>query len=231
MGTEEFWVPALVSAVGTAAQAVNTRNANNRQDAAETQALLDQQKLQSAGAGAASKLTRQVQADSPTQIAAKSTGDYVAALRKNAAAQALAGGGPVSSLSSVSAADPRYGDAVAAGTKSTQSYGNTYAGEMGNIDAAIRQRQNEGNAMGTVGTVINGLNAQSNSTNYVDQLRAQVAGQTSPLLSLFSGVLKNGANAYALNAKGKTPPITTANAPQVSSDDWGFGPQNAGALA
>lgn len=223
MGTEEFWVPALISAVGTAAQAVNTRSANNRQDASETQAIIDQQALQSKGAGAASKLTRQVQADNPDQIAAKSTGDYVAALRKNASSQALDGGGSTSSLAPVSGADPRYGAAVAASDKSVQDYGNTYAGDMGNIDAAIRQRQNEGNAMGTLGTVLNGLNAQSNSTNFVDQLRSQVAGQANPWVSLFSSLAKNGANAYAANAKGGLPRTTTSVAPALDSGNWGFG--------
>lgn len=206
MGTEEFWVPAVISAIGTGAQAINTRSANNAQDASETQAIIDQQKLQNAGAGAASKLTRQVQADTPNQIAAKSTGDYVAALRKNASAQALDGGGSTSSLSPVAGANPRYASDVAAANKGVQSYGNTYATDMGNIDAAIRQRQNEGNAMGTLGTQLNGLNAQSNSTNFVDQLRSQVAGQANPWVSLFSALAKNGANAYAMNAKGPTDP-------------------------
>lgn len=221
MGTEEFWIPAVVSMVGTAAQAVNTRQANNAQDASETQAIIDQQKLQSAGAGAANKLTREVAADNPSQIAAKSTGDYVAALRKNASAQALDQGGSTSSLSPVAGANSRYGQAVSAGDKAVQDYGNTYASDMGNIDAAIRQRQNEGNAMGTLNTTLNGLNAQSNSTNFVDQLRSQVAGQPNPWVSLFSALAKNGANAYALNAKG--PPITTTVAPPLDSGNWGYG--------
>ncbi len=231
MGTEEFWVPAVIGAIGAGAQAVNTRNANNAQDESETQAIIDQQKLQSAGAGAANKLTRQVQADNPTQLAAKSTGDFVQALRKNASAQALDQGGSTSSLSPVAGANPRYASSVSAADKAVQDYGNTYAGEMGNIDAAIRQRQNEGNAMGTLSTTLNGLNAQSNATNFVDQLRSQVAGQQSPWVSLFSSLLQNGAKAYATNSGGKLPPGQTSIAPSLDAGNWGYGTAPTGAQA
>lgn len=230
MGTEEFWVPAVIGALGAGAQAINTRKANNAQDASETQAIIDQQNLENAGAGAANKLTRQVQSDTPTQLAAQSTGQFVNALRKNASAQALDQGGSTSSLSPVAGANPRYASSVAASNKAVQDYGNTYATDMGNIDAAIRQRQNEGNAMGTLSTQLNGLNAQSNATNFVDQLRSQVAGQPNPWISLFSSLAQNGAKAYATNA-GKLPPGQTSIAPSLDAGNWGYTVPGGGAQA
>ena len=57
---------------------------------------------------------------------------------------------------------------------------------MANADAAVRQRQNEGLAMQTLGTNLNTIGAESYTKNFVDQLRAQTAGQQSPWVSLFS---------------------------------------------
>jgi len=39
MGTEAFWAPAVIAALGTGAQYVNQSNANKREQAAEVQAI------------------------------------------------------------------------------------------------------------------------------------------------------------------------------------------------
>jgi hypothetical protein len=70
---------------------------------------------------------------------------------------------------------------------------------MSAVDAAVRQRQNEGLAMQTLGTNLNLLGAQSGATGFVNQLRAQAAGQTSPWASLFSNILGGTANSAAKN--------------------------------
>jgi hypothetical protein len=209
MGTEEFWVPAVLAAVGTGAEYVNQKQATNRQNDAEIAAMQHQQQIEDQANAAARGLTQQIAKNTPTQIANKATGDYVAQLRKNAAGSTQGGstkggaqtfGASTSSLAPASGASSRFNDASAASQKEVQDYGNTYASEMGQIDAATRQRQNEGLAMSTLGTQLNTLGAQSYGQNFVDQLRAQVQGQTNPWVSLMAGLLKNGANAYAMNS-------------------------------
>lgn len=209
MGTEEFWVPALVGALGTGAEYVNQKQANNRQNDAEITAMQHQQALEDQATAAARATTQKIATDSPKQIASKATGDYVAQLRKNAAGSTQGGpttggtqtfGNSTSSLAPAAAANSRYGAATANSQQEVQNYGDTYANEMGAIDAATRMRENEGLGMQDLGTKLNTLAARSYGQNFVDQLRAQVAGRANPWVSLVSGLMKNGANAYAMNA-------------------------------
>lgn len=213
-----FLAPALISAIGTGAQYENQRAANNRQQSAEVQSLNDQQAIRDKAMGTVNKLTSQIAASSPSQISSKATGDYVANLRKNAGATAGAQGGSTSSLAPAVAGDQRYNADVANSSQQVQNYGNTNAQEMGQIDAATRQRQDEGLAMGTANTTLQGLNAQSGAQGFVDQLKASVAGQPNPYLSLFSGLLKGGANAYATNAGSKIP-VNTYYAPGLYANN------------
>lgn len=214
MGTEEFWVPAVIAAVSAGAQAVNTSQANNRQNTAETQAIDNQQAIRQQANSQVHQLTSQIAQDSPQQIAAKSTGDYVNQLRRNAAGSTQGGsttgdtqtfGQPVSALPSAVGADPRYAAGLAKSQQEVQDYGDTYANEMGQLDAATRMRQNEGLAMGSEEANLNTLGMQSYGQNFVDQLRAQSAGQTNPWLTLGAQMLENGARAYAMNATPSAP--------------------------
>lgn len=216
MGTEEFWVPALVGALGTGAQYVNQKQATNRQNDAQITAQQHQQQIEDQATAQARSLTSQIAKNTPTQIANQATGDYVAALRKGAAGSTQGGsttggtqtgGQSTSSLAPVSGASSRYNTDTATSQKQVEDYGNTYAGEMGQMDAAVRQRQNEGLAMQTLGTNLNTLGAKSYTTNFVDQLRASAAGQTNPFVSLMAGLLKNGASAAAMNAGSSKVPV------------------------
>lgn len=72
------------------------------------------------------------------------------------------------------------------------------AGEMGAIDAAVRQRQNEGLAQQTLGTNLNTLGAQSYTKNFVDQLRAKASGQANPWVGLLGQLATN----YGMSAAG-----------------------------
>lgn len=215
MGTEEFWVPAVIGALGTSAEVVNQKQANNREQNSEIAALEHQKQYEDQATSAARTATQQVAKDSPQAIAAQATGDYVSTLRKNAAGSTQGGstkdgtqtfGASTSSLAPTSGASSRYNADAGAAQKEAQSYGDTYAKEMGNIDAATRMRQNEGLGMQDLSTRLNTLGAQSFGTNFVDQLRAQTQGQTNPWVSLFSGLARNAAGAYATNVGGGKPP-------------------------
>jgi hypothetical protein len=210
LGTEGFWIPAAISAVGALGQGVNQMQAQKREQNSQVQAIDDQQQFRQSANDQVKNLTQQIATNSPQQIANKETSDFVNTLRKNAAgsqAPSATGapndtnfGAPVSALPPAAGASAKYKTDTANAQQQTQQYGNSYATEMGNIDAAVRQRQNEGLAQQTLGTNLNVLGAQSYSKNFVDQLRSQAAGQANPWVGLFSTMLQKGAGAYALNA-------------------------------
>lgn len=205
MGTEEFWIPAVIAAVGAGAQGVNTMNANKRQQTAEVQALDNQQQFRTKANSQVKDLTNQIGRNTPQQLAAKETGDFVKTLRQNQGSGSnpdSSFGGPTTALAPAAGASSRYKTDAANSQADTQKYGDTYANEIGNIDAAVRQRQNEGLAQNTLGTNLNLLGAQSYTKNFVDQLRSQAVGQANPWVGMFANMLQKGAGAYAANAGG-----------------------------
>lgn len=212
MGTEAFWVPAVMAAVSGGAQYANQRAANSRSQDAQVQNIIEQEQAQSKAAGETNQLVKQIAQNNPKQIQQQATSDYVNQLRKNAAGSALGGpttGGPQTQGQSTSAlpasvgADPRYAADLARSQNEVQNYGDTYANDLGAMDAAVRQRQNEGLAMETLGTNLNTLGAASWARNFVNQLRSQAAGAPNPWVSLGAGLLGRGAEAYAMNSTPK----------------------------
>jgi hypothetical protein len=206
MGTEEFWVPAVLAAVSAGGQAINQSNANSRAQNVEVQGIQQQQQLRQQANDQVKNLTNQITQNSPQQLQNQEQSQFVNTLRKNAAGSAEGGstsndpnnfGAPVSALQPTAGASARYKTDTAASQKESQAYGNTEAGQMSAVDAAVRQRQNEGLAMQTLGTNLNLLQGQSAMSGFVNQLRAQTANQTSPWASLFTGLLGSGAKAYS----------------------------------
>lgn len=211
MGTEEFWIPAVIAAAGAAGQGINQMQATKRASNTEAEAIANQAQYRQQATDQVKNLTQQVAANSPQQIANKETSDFVNTLRKNAAGSAQPGaagandtnfGAPVSALPPATGASSRYKSDANTAQQQVQQYGDTTAKQMGAIDSAVRQRQNEGLAMQTLGTNLNTIGAESYTKNFVDQLRSQAAGQANPWVSLFSNMLQKGAGAYAMNAGG-----------------------------
>lgn len=236
MGTEAFWIPAAMTALSAGGEYVNQKQANDRQNDAEIAAQQHQQQYEDQANQASRTLTQKIAKDSTNQIASKSTGDYVAALRKNAAGSTQGGstksgdqtfGASTSALAPASAASSRFDAGSAAAQKEVQDYGDTYAKDMGGIDAATRMRQNEGLDMQSLATNLNMINNKSYGTNFVDQLRSQVAGRTNPWVSLASGALGGLANTYAMNAGGNTPVNKTLMPGAGGNNAWGI-PLDAG---
>ena len=238
MGTEEFWVPVALAALSGGAQYANQSKANSRANAAETQNIIDQQQLQDKANAQVNQLTKQVSQNSPAQIQAQATGDYVNELRKNAAGSTQGGSttsGPTTFGASTSALAPsvagssRYQTDQGTSQKQVENYGNTYAGELGALDAATRQRQNEGLAMSTLGTNLNTLNQQSWGKNFVNQLRAQASGNANPWVSLFSSMLGAGARNYTPNPGGTgAVPVNPWLMPGAGGYNVGGAPLDAG---
>ncbi len=228
MGTEEFWIPAALSAIGTGAQYVNQQNATSRSNAAEVNAINNQEQLRGQANNNVNQLTKQIATNTPAQIAAAATGQYVNTLRKNAAGSTQGGsttgdftnsGQSVSALPNVVGASSQYKKATGASQQDIENYGNDYAQTMGAIDSAVRQRQNEGLGMQTLGVGLNGLGAQSYQQNFVDQLRAQAGGQTNPYASLFGNLLtKNAGNFGQLFAPSGNSPYFNGNTNQLTGE-------------
>jgi len=223
MGTEEFWVPAVLAAVGTGTEYVNQKQAANRQDAAEAQSIMDQQALQQKATARAGQEVKSIEQSNPNAIQSQATGQYVNQLRRNAAGSARPG--KSSALAPASGASGRYAADTAAGQAATSNFGDELASTMAGIDAPVRQRQNEALGMQDLQTDLNTTNAQSYATNFIDQLKAQAAGQANPWVSLFGSLLKNGALAYASSAGGAGKGLThTTKVPTSMVDTpvgWG----------
>lgn len=205
MGTEAFWVPAVVSALGAGANAVNQNNAAKRSSNAQTTAIIDQEQKQQQAASAVNAVTQKVATSNPNALKAQATGDFVSTLRKNMAGSSTAN--PNSALAPIAGGSARYTADKAAGQAGTEQYGNTLADELGTITAAPQQRVQEGTDMNTLGVNLTGINAASQSQAFVDQLRAQLAGQTNPYVGMAGNLLQSGANAYAKNASNYDPEL------------------------
>lgn len=228
MGTEEFWVPAALAAVSAGTQYVNTEKATSRANASETQAINDQSEIRAKANSQVRGLTEQIAKNSPQQLAAKSTGEYVSQLRKNAAGSAQGGstspgefGRSTSALPPTVRGNSRYGESVASGQREVQDFGNTTAQQLGNLDAATRQRQNEGLGMQTLGTNLNTIGLESYGKNFVDQLRSQAAGQTNPYVTLMSNLIGGAGNAMSMNPDAYFAPAMDIGAPAVAAKKYG----------
>jgi hypothetical protein len=193
MGTEAFWIPAAMAAVGGITSAVNSRNATKRQNNSVVQSMADQQTYKDQANSAVNKMTQNINTSNPAALANKETGDFVKTLRSNV------GGAASSSLGPVPGASSRYNTDKAAASADTQSYGNTNATEMSAVDAAINQRRNEAGSMQSLGAHLNTLGAESQAKSFTDQLRTQAAGVQNPWVSMFSNVMGGTANGMSRN--------------------------------
>jgi len=195
MGTEAFWVPAAIAAVSAGAQGYNTISANNRAQASAAQGIAQQQALRQQASGQVGNTIRQVAASKPQQLAAKSTGDFLSTLRQNEAAS----NPPVSGQAAAPGANPRFAKENAANNSMLQTFGSTNAEDLGQMFGAIKQRQNEGLDMSTLGTDLGLIGAQSGNDMFVNNLRTAVAGQTNPYIGMGASVLGAGAKGLASN--------------------------------
>lgn len=188
----------ILPAIGAAANYINQRNANNRGQAAATAAINNQSGFRTQAMNDVAQTTNQIAKNSPDAIANQENSNFVSNLRSNMAKNSSPNG-PTSALGPVPGANSRYGAGVAAGTAATQGYGNTQAGDMSAIDAAVKQRQNEGLQLQTLGTNLNQIGAASNAKSFVDNLRTQAVSQTSPWVSLFSKMATGAGSALAMS--------------------------------
>jgi hypothetical protein len=235
MGTEEFWVPAVMAAVGTGAQAINTSNANKRQQNATVQGIDNQATIRGQAMRDVNNQTNKIAQSSPNDIANKETGDFVNSLRKNvggttgtASTSPSNFGAPTSALGPTPGASSRYSKDSAAAAAQTQSYGTAQAGEVGAVDSAINQRKNEASGMQSLTARMNLLNAQSSKQAFLDNMRATQVGQGSPWVSMFANMMKGLGSSASKNGWFSNSAATpTADNPYSSLTPGFFNPPTA----
>jgi len=206
LGTEAFWIPAAVAAVSAIGSGVNQSNANKRANNAEVVAQDNANKFRNQANNLVKQQTNSIATSNPQQIQNSEQSQFVNSLRKNVGGTDSSGN-PTSALGPVAGASSRYNAGTKAASADVQNFGGNIAGQESAVDAAIRQRQNEGLQMQTLGTNLNGLNQQAYSQSFVDQLRSKAAGVQSPWVSMFSKILGGAANTAAGNGwfTGKAP--------------------------
>jgi hypothetical protein len=202
-----FFIPLAMSAIAGGAEYENQQSANNRQQSADVNNIIQMQNYRNQANARVNALTQQIAQNNPGQIAGQGTENYLKELRQNAAGAQAGGptgdtqtfGMPVSANPTVGGFSSRYKGDVANDSKQVQNYGTTEANELGQIDAATRQRQNEGLAMQSLGTNLNLLNTESWGTNFVNALRAQAAGTQNPWVALGSQILGGASQGASKN--------------------------------
>jgi hypothetical protein len=219
MGGEAFWIPAAIAAAGGGVQYMNQSNAQNKENNALIEGISRQNNTQSEALSKVRDATQKIAGSSPQQVQAQQTGDYVKQLRANYAGSKQPG--VSSSLAPIAGGSGRYNANVADAMHDTENYGTDTATQMGGIDAAVRQRQNEALDAQTLSTQLGGLGLKSQGENFVDQLRARAAGVQNPWLDIFGKAMQAGGIAAAGGsfggAAGKGASVKTAfNAPATS---------------
>ena len=206
MGTEEFWVPAALAALGTGASAYNASAANSRAQGQEVQGIEQQNALRQQAAGQVNKTIQQVAQSNPQALQAKATGDYINQLRTNAAATDPG----LSGTSNTPGGSSRFKGDVSAANTSTANYGNDLASQLAATSSAVRQRQQEGLNMNTLQTNLGLIGAQSGQNSFLTQLRAAAAGQQNPWIGMGASLATNAGNFLSKNPQyfnSKTPTV------------------------
>jgi hypothetical protein len=205
--------PALFLPVaGMAMNYFNQKHASDAAQSIEGGAAGTQAGYRTAALSDVNKQANNILNSNPTAAANAEQGSFIKNLRANVGGAGSQTSGPTSALGPVAGANKRYGSDTNASAATVQNYGNTNAGEMSAIDTAVNQRKNEALQMQTLGTTLNGLNQQSYSQNFVDQMRAQLAGRPNPWVSMFSKGLETAGMGMAQNGwfGGNGPPSSTA---------------------
>ena len=198
MGTEEFWIPAVLAAVGTGASAYNSISANQRSQASEAQGIQQQQDLRKQAAGMVNKTVSTIAQSNPQALTRQATGDFVNQLRTNEAGANSNNSGVISTPG----ANSRFSTDLAASSAKTDQFGDKMSGDLASMGAAVRQRQQEGLDMGTLQTNTGLIGAQAGADSFITQLRSAAAGQQNPWVNMGAGLLQGGAKAYSMNPGG-----------------------------
>lgn len=191
MGTEAFWVPAVLAAVGAGTSYYNSEQTAKRQDNAAADAIRNQRAIQDEANAKVNRTLQDVQASSPTEERKSAEDAYLEQVRN---AQALARANL--DQDNVSSA---YDAAAAKAGNQAQGYAQQIAGLMARMDAPVNQRTNEGFAFGNLTSDIGGVQRKSAGQQWIDQLRSATI-RRNPWLDAAAAALSGASGAYSSGA-------------------------------
>lgn len=187
MGTEAFWVPLALTALGTGANMYNENRVAQRQEDESTKLMTTQQRQQQKADAALNDNLTSLEGSTPEAERQKALGGFLEMLRANSSS--AEGGG------SIAGASDRYGQDAATSQAAIQNYGVNRADNLSRIVAPGRQRMNEDIATGRTGDVVAGVARDADAERFLSMLRMNSI-RSNPYLEA-GGQIANGAAAGA----------------------------------
>lgn len=160
----QFAVPIIMAVASAGVQMYNTNRTASKQDAAQTDAIRNQGRIQKRADERVNQEVSELEQSRSEDERAQRMTDYMGALSKGRD-KMLAG------LNPTIGSDTFKADSVKAAGQ-VEQYAGDNAGLMARIDAPGMQRQGEAFGFGRLGTDINMLARESSGQNFIDQLRA-----------------------------------------------------------
>lgn len=213
-GAEAAWVPAVVTALGAGASAVNSRNALNRADRETARGISSRAGLQREAGSRVQQQINDVAKSNPDAERRTQNDAFLAALRKSKTADgSLDIGGP---------GGDRFAADVGAARTGAVKEGNALSGQLAAIDAPGLQRQREARSFNDAATDLSMIADRGNGLDFLTQLRTAQAGQANPWVDAVGGGIQAFGQAYAgRKVKPKLSNYSPAALPSASLVDTG----------
>lgn len=190
MGTEAFWVPAVLSLVGAGASYYANNQAAKRQNNAALAGIQQQEALQKQANARVAQTIGKVASSNPQQYQQQDTKQYLTALQQaRAAAQQGYGTNP----------NPTGGNALQSwinrDNAAQTAYANQSAGNLAAVEAPQQQRMNEGFQLGNLGSDLGATGINSRNDYYLTNMAVNAA-KPNPWLLAFGQAAQGAAGAY-----------------------------------
>jgi TolA-binding protein len=209
MGTEAFWIPALISAA-TAATAggvsmYNTNKTLHRQDQQAAQGIRQQSKRQQEANAKVNELIQKTKGSN-------AEGDKTAALQQYMQQLGVSRGGAEAGLGDVSGASGAFANATNDARSGVADYGSQVAGLMSRIDAPMRQRDRENDWRNNFSSDIERIKRFSAGDDFLNKLKLNKI-QRNPWLDVASSVIGAAGSGLASGYSGGSAGAMVTGAP------------------
>lgn len=194
MGSEAFWVPAAIAAVGAGVQQVDAHKTAQRQDEEAAQGIRIQGDTQQKADAQVAQNIKSLQGSSPEAARASAADAFLTQLRRNSAS---------ANGSQVVGGSARYKGDIADSTQNVADYGAKLADTQSRILAPNLQRQQEGQNSQQLAANLSEIGRQSNANQFLSQLRMRgITGD--PWMQAGGSILEGAGNGLASSTYGTT---------------------------
>lgn len=205
MGTEEFWIPAAVAALGAGVQQVDAHHTAQQQDEQAAQGIRIQSQDQQKADSQVGQAIQKDQQSNPETARANATNAFINQLRANKA-NAIGGGTAPGAVSS------RYTGDTNTAAQTVKDYGTNAATTQAGIMAPELQRQAEGQTSAQLASNLGEVGRQSQADAFLSNLRLRGV-QNNPWMQAGGSILQgigNGMASSGTYGTTKTPKSTGA---------------------